>query len=358
MEPPRSQSGSRDFSGCFDRRGCVTSSTRSQIGRASATRYSTIVSSSMALFLLVLVLPPGRRLVDWAFVEAGAVPGALQRDVNELRDIARTRCWKAARGRWRGLRRYARRTTAEEATTGATSTRESGLAAALSEDRAGRSSESGQAQEQEDQRSGRGHPREPDTALNLKIGIVVVVVAATEEVFEAQEGNVTAVALGIVHEDVLDAIRIASTRPHLERVPGVQDEDSEDQLAPGRDAVQSGQIAQLEGLPYLGARGNDQRAGRREENQLAGVRRTIRQDSDLDVATLVVDLPTEDGRRHGHGRGQDQPEQQSRYGGYELDPSTKALCRHRFSSSHDSVRCLKLPSEQIGCQRRYMLRIP
>src|SRR5437870_6257369 len=127
MVPPRIQSCSHDFSRCFDRRGCVTSYTMSQIGRASATRYSTIVSSPMALFLLVLVLRPGRRLVDWAFVEAGAVPGALQRDVNRLRDIARTRCWKAARRRWRGLRRYARKTTAEEATTGATSTRESGF---------------------------------------------------------------------------------------------------------------------------------------------------------------------------------------------------------------------------------------
>ena len=74
-----------------------------------------------------LALPPGRRLVDWALVEAGAVPGALQRDVNDLRDIAMTTRWKAARRRWRGPRRYARRTTAEGATAGATSTREPGF---------------------------------------------------------------------------------------------------------------------------------------------------------------------------------------------------------------------------------------
>ena len=61
------------------------------------------------------------------------------------------------------------------------------LTAARSEERSGHRCESGQADEEEDQRRGLGHqPDLPDIALNLKAGIVVVVVAAPEEVVDAQ----------------------------------------------------------------------------------------------------------------------------------------------------------------------------
>ena len=152
---------------------------------------------------------------------------------------------------------------------------------------------------------------------------------------------------------MLDAIRIPSTRSHLERVLA---------LAPGDRACRLGLARSLHALgetpaavrlldELLAKRPDDPDAlrmrgmvalqsGRAAEAAPDLKRALERAPSDLE--TLIVDLLTKDGGRPSHGRGQDQPKQQSPSGGCELDPSTKALCQHGIPRLlFDPDRCME-----------------
>ena len=82
---PESFPNSNRYTGCFDDPcQCMTCSTRSHRGRASATRKPSIVSSSIARSLLSYSIPLPLRRLKLAVRQAGAVPGGLDRRIGHL----------------------------------------------------------------------------------------------------------------------------------------------------------------------------------------------------------------------------------------------------------------------------------